>query len=139
MRFEKYAIFCIFILVLIVAAFNMIGSLSMLVLEKQKDIQVLQAMGADKNWIRKVFLSEGILLAFIGAAAGMIMAALLCYIQIKFMLVPLEGASFIINYYPVKMVASDFLVVCITVFIIAMVALWYPAKRAAEQTFELRN
>jgi lipoprotein-releasing system permease protein len=139
MRFEKYAIFCIFILVLIVAAFNMIGSLSMLVLEKQKDIQVLQAMGADKNWIRKVFLSEGILLAFIGAAAGMIMAALLCYIQIKFMLVPLEGASFIINYYPVKMVASDFLVVCITVFIIAMVALWYPAKRAAEQAFELRN
>jgi lipoprotein-releasing system permease protein len=139
MRFEKYAIFCIFILVLIVAAFNMIGSLSMLVLEKQKDIQVLQAMGADKNWIRKVFLSEGILLAFIGAAAGMIMAALLCYIQIKFMLVPLEGASFIISYYPVKMVASDFLVVCITVFIIAMVALWYPAKRAAEQAFELRN
>jgi len=69
----------------------------------------------------------------------MIMAALLCYIQIKFMLVPLEGASFIINYYPVKMVASDFLVVCITVFIIAMVALWYPAKRAAEQAFELRN
>lgn len=139
MRFEKYAIFCIFVLVLIVAAFNMIGSLSMLVLEKQKDIQVLQAMGADKNWIRKVFLSEGILLAFIGAAAGMLMAALLCYIQIKFMLVPLEGASFIINYYPVKMVASDFLVVCITVFIIAMVALWYPAKRAADQAFELRN
>ena len=139
MRFEKYAIFCIFILVLIVAAFNMIGSLSMLVLEKQKDIQVLQAMGADKSWIRKIFLSEGILLAFIGAAAGMIMAALLCYIQIKFMLIPLEGASFIINYYPVKMVASDFLVVCITVFIIAMAASWYPSKRAAEQDFELRN
>ena len=139
MRFEKYAIFCIFILVLIVAAFNMIGALSMLVLEKQKDIQVLQAMGADKSWIRKVFLSEGILLAFIGAAAGMIMAALLCYIQIKFMLIPLEGASFIINYYPVKMVASDFLVVCITVFIIAMAASWYPSKRAAEQAFELRN
>jgi lipoprotein-releasing system permease protein len=139
MRFEKYAIFCIFILVLIVAAFNMIGSLSMLVLEKQKDIQVLQAMGADKSWIRKVFLSEGILLAFIGAAAGMLMAALLCYAQIKFRLVPLEGASFIINYYPVKMVASDFLVVCITVFIIAMAASWYPSRRAAEQAFELRN
>jgi lipoprotein-releasing system permease protein len=139
MRFEKYAIFCIFILVLIVAAFNMIGSLSMLVLEKQKDIQVLQSMGADKSWIRKVFLSEGILLAFIGAAAGMIMAALLCYIQIKFMLIPLEGASFIINYYPVKMVASDFLIVCITVFIIAMAASWYPSRRAAEQAFELRN
>ncbi len=139
MRFEKYAIFCIFILVLIVAAFNMIGSLSMLVLEKQKDIQVLQAMGADKSWIRKVFLSEGILLAFIGAAAGMVMAALLCYVQIKFMLIPLEGASFIINYYPVKMVASDFLVVSITVFIIAMAASWYPSKRAAEQAFELRN
>ena len=139
MRFEKYAIFCIFILVLIVAAFNMIGSLSMLVLEKQKDIQVLQSMGADRSWIRKIFLSEGILLAFIGAVAGMVMAALLCYAQIKFRLVPLEGASFIINYYPVKMVASDFLVVCITVFIIAMAASWYPSKRAAAQSFELRN
>ncbi len=139
MRFEKYAIFCIFILVLIVAAFNMIGSLSMLVLEKQKDIQVLQAMGANKSWIRKVFLSEGILLAFIGAGAGMIMALILCYAQIKFKLVPIEGASFIINYYPVKMVASDFLIVCITVFIIAMAASWYPSKRAAEQAFELRN
>ncbi|MBN8858721.1 MAG: ABC transporter permease [Sphingobacteriales bacterium] len=139
MRFEKYAIFCIFILVLIVAAFNMIGSLSMLVLEKQKDIQVLQAMGANKSWIRKIFLSEGILLAFIGAAAGMLMAALLCYAQIKFRLVPLEGASFIVNYYPVKMVASDFLLVCITVFVIAMAASWYPSRRAAEQAFELRN
>lgn len=139
MRFEKYAIFCIFILVLIVAAFNMIGSLSMLVLEKQKDIQVLQSMGANKSWIRKVFLSEGILLAFIGAGAGMLMALILCYAQIKFKLVPIEGASFIINYYPVKMVATDFLVVCITVFIIAVSASWYPSKRAAEQAFELRN
>ncbi|MBW7891879.1 MAG: ABC transporter permease [Chitinophagaceae bacterium] len=139
MRLEKYAIFGIFILVLIVAAFNMIGALSMLVLEKQKDIQILQSMGATRSWIQKVFLSEGVLLAGIGAGIGMLMAIVLCYLQLHFKLVPLEGNSFVIDYYPVKMIFSDFVIVAFTVFVIALVASWLPAKRAAAQSFELRN
>lgn len=139
MRLEKYAIFGIFILVLVVAAFNMIGALSMLVMEKQKDIQILQSMGADKRWIQKIFLSEGIILALIGAGAGIIMAVLLCFLQIQFKLIPLQGASFIIDYYPVKMVGMDFIIVSATVFIIAISASWYPSVRAANQPFELRN
>ncbi len=139
MKFEKIAIFAIFILVLIVASFNMIGALSMLVLEKQKDIQILQSMGADKRLIQKIFLSEGILLAIIGAGIGIIMAALICILQLQFKIVPLEGVSFIIDYYPVKMVFSDFIIVVITVFVIALGASWLPARRAANQAFELRN
>lgn len=139
MRLEKYVIYGIFILVLIVASFNMVGALSMLVLEKQKDIQILQSMGADRSWIRKVFLSEGILLAFIGVFSGMLLAMLLVFLQLKFKMIPLEGASFIIDYYPVKLVAADFIIVIVTVFLIAAIASWFPAKRAAQQPFELRN
>jgi len=139
MRLEKYAIFGIFILVLAVAAFNMIGALSMLVLEKQKDIQILQSMGADRGWIQKVFLTEGVVLAAIGSGIGIILALVLCFLQLQFKLIPLEGTSFIIDYYPVKLVFSDFIIVAITVFIIALTASWLPSKRAASQPFELRN
>lgn len=139
MRLEKYAIFGIFILVLVVAAFNMIGALSMLVLEKQKDIQILQSMGADRGWIQKVFLTEGVVLATVGSGIGITLALVLCFLQLQFKLIPLEGTSFIIDYYPVKLVFSDFIIVAITVFIIALTASWLPSKRAAAQAFELRN
>lgn len=139
MRVEKYVIYGIFILVLIVASFNMVGALSMLVLEKQKDIQILQSMGADKSWIQKIFLSEGVLLASIGTFAGMLIALLLIFLQLNFKMIPLEGASFIIDYYPVKLALIDFVVVAVTVFVIAGIASWFPARRAAQQPFELRN
>ncbi|HEX5026409.1 MAG TPA: FtsX-like permease family protein [Agriterribacter sp.] len=139
MRLEKYAIFGIFILVLVVAAFNMIGALSMLVLEKQKDIQILQSMGATKVWVQKVFLTEGVVLATIGAGIGISMALTLCFLQLQFKLIPLEGNSFVIDYYPVKLVFTDFVIVAITVFVIALTASWFPSKRAANQAFELRN
>lgn len=139
MRLEKYAIYGIFILVLIVAAFNMIGALSMLVLEKQKDIQILQSMGATKGWIQNVFLTEGLVLAAVGAGIGMLLALLLCFLQLQYKLIPLEGTSFVIDYYPVKLVGADFVIVAATVFIIALLASWLPSKRAAGQPFELRN
>ncbi len=136
---EKWAIYGIFSLILLVAAFNMIGALSMLVLEKKKDIQVLQAMGAEKTMIRKIFLCEGILLAIIGAGGGLIIALILYYLQTHYKLVPLQGQSFLIDYYPVKLVFTDILLVIVTVFLIGLLASWFPAARAARQPFELRN
>lgn len=136
---EKWAIYAIFSLILLVAAFNMIGALSMLVLEKKKDIQVLQAMGADGSLIRKIFLAEGMLLAGIGTLGGILIALLLYYLQITYKLVPIEGVSFLIDYYPVKLVIWDFLLVVATVFLIGLLASWFPASRAAKQPFELRN
>jgi lipoprotein-releasing system permease protein len=138
-RLEKWAIFAIFSLILVVAAFNMIGALSMLVLEKKKDIQVLQAMGADRRLVRRIFLAEGLLLATLGVVGGIIVALLLYYLQVTYKLVPIEGQSFLIDYYPVKLVFWDFLLVIGTVLLIGLLASWFPAARAAEQPFELRN
>jgi lipoprotein-releasing system permease protein len=138
-RLEKWAIFAIFSLILVVAAFNMIGALSMLVLEKKKDIQVLQAMGADRRLVRRIFLAEGLLLAMLGVVGGIIVALLLYYLQVTYKLVPIEGQSFLIDYYPVKLVFWDFLLVIGTVLLIGLLASWFPAARAAEQPFELRN
>jgi lipoprotein-releasing system permease protein len=138
-QLEKWAIYAIFSLILMVAAFNMIGALSMLVLEKKKDIQVLQAMGAEQGLIRKIFLSEGFLLALIGAGGGILVALILYYVQVHYKLVPIQGESFLIDHYPVKLVFWDFLLVITTVFIIGIMASWFPAARAAKQPFELRN
>jgi lipoprotein-releasing system permease protein len=137
-RLEKWAIYGIFTLILLVAAFNMVGALTMLVLEKQKDIQVLQAMGASRPMIRKIFLTEGLVLAGIGATLGILLAVTLYYLQINYKLVPLQGESFLIDYYPVKLVAGDFLLVTLTVILIGLLASWFPASRAAKQAFELR-
>ena len=138
-RLEKLAIYGIFSLILIVAAFNMIGALSMLVLEKKKDIQILQAMGASQSVIRKIFLSEGLLLAFVGNGGGVLIALILYYLQINYKLVPLEGASFVIDYYPVKLVLADFIAVITTVFVIGVFASWFPAARAAKESYQLHN
>ncbi|HEX8332505.1 MAG TPA: FtsX-like permease family protein [Segetibacter sp.] len=139
MQIEKWVIYGILSLILVVAAFNMIGALTMLVLEKQKDIAVLKAMGANKNLIQKIFLSEGFVIAGIGGGAGIILATCICLIQIKFKLVKLAGGSFIIDYYPVQMVPTDFILVVTTVFIIALLAAWIPARKASLQLFTLKS
>ena len=110
----------------------------MLVLEKQKDISVLQSMGADKAMIQKIFLSEGLLLGSIGALAGILMALLICFLQLKYKLIKLQGGSFLIDYFPVKIHLPDFLLVTSTVAVITFLASWLPARKAANQPFELR-
>jgi lipoprotein-releasing system permease protein len=138
-RMEKLAIYGIFSLILIVAAFTMIGALSMLVLEKKKDIQVMKAMGADNTMIQKIFLAEGVMLAFIGTAGGLAIAMLFYYLQTTYKLIPLEGATFLIDYYPVKLVFSDFIIVTTTVMMIGLLASWIPARRAASSSVSLRS
>lgn len=139
MRLEKWAIFAIMTLILIIAAFTMISALTMLVLEKRKDINVLQAMGANRGSIKKIFISEGLILATVGAIAGFILAVVVCYIQAKFKLIKIEGNSFLIDYYPVKLLLTDFLLVAFTAFVIALLGSYFPAHKASRQEFELRN
>ncbi len=138
MRLEKWFIFAVLTLILIIAAFNMIGALTMLVLEKRKDISVLQSMGADKSLIQKIFLSEGILLAVVGAATGIFLALIIAFLQIRFHLIKLVGNSFLIDYFPVKLVITDFVLVAFTALIIAFAASWFPAKKASQQLFNLK-
>jgi lipoprotein-releasing system permease protein len=137
MQMEKWAIYGILSLILIIASFNMIGALTMLVLEKEQDIQILQAMGARKSFVQRVFLTEGVLLAFTGSLLGIILALIICYLQVTFKLIPLQG-SFVIDYYPVKIFITDLLLVIATVFVIALLASWVPSVKAARQKISLR-
>lgn len=138
-KLEKLAIYGIFSLILIVAAFNMLGALSMLVIEKKKDIQVLMAMGADRLMIQKIFLAEGLLLSGLGSIGGMLVATLLYYIQVTYKVIPLQGETFLIDYYPVQLSLTDFIVVGLTVFVIGTMASWIPSRKAAAELMNLRN
>jgi lipoprotein-releasing system permease protein len=125
---EKNYIFMILTLILIIATFNVIGTLSMLILDKKKDIAVLQSLGAGQRLIRRIFLFEGLLISFIGALSGLSLGAIICWVQIRFGLVRLgtEDSSFIVNSYPVHMQLPDFILVFITVMAIGLMAAWYP-------------
>jgi lipoprotein-releasing system permease protein len=139
MQVEKWVIYAILSLILVVAAFNMIGALTMFVLEKQKDIAVLKAMGADEGYIQRIFLNEGFVLAIIGAGSGILIAVVICLLQVKYKLLKLSGGSFIIDYYPVKMVATDFFLVIATVMFISLLAAWIPSRKASKQDFSLKS
>lgn len=139
MNMERWIIYGVLSLILVVAAFNMIGALTMLVLEKQKDINVLYALGGNRGFIQKIFLSEGLLLALIGGVVGMVLALILAVLQIKYHLIPLEGGSFLIDYFPVKLRPADFLLVGATVFVIALLASWLPSRKAVSKEFSLRS
>lgn len=139
MKYEKWGVYSIFLLVLIIASFNITGALTMLVLEKKKDISVLQAMGSTPADIQKIFLSQGILLALIGVIAGTLIAALLCWAQTKFHMVKLGNGSFLVNHYPVSMELFDVLLIVATVTVICILAAWWPARKASMQPLELRN
>lgn len=137
MQVEKWAIYGILSLILIIASFNMIGALTMLVLEKEQDIQILQAMGASKSFIQRIFLTEGVLLALIGSVIGIVLAFIFTYLQVTFKLIPLQG-SFVIDYYPVDIYFTDILLIVATVFVIGLLASWLPSIKAARQKVSLR-
>ncbi len=137
MQLEKWAIYGILSLILIVAAFNMIGALTMLVLEKQQDVQILKAMGATNKFVQKIFLSEGVLLAMTGTVIGIALALLFCLLQVTFKIIPLQG-SFVIDYYPVKVMITDLLLIVATVLFISIAASWLPSAKAARQKLSLK-
>ena len=138
MQLEKWAIYAVLTLILIIAAFNMISALTMLVLEKKKDISILKSIGATKASILKIFLAEGLLLGVIGCSIGIALAMLICFIQVQWHVIPLKGGTFLVNYFPVKIVATDILLVAVTTLIIAFVAAWFPAYKASGQGIELK-
>jgi len=133
MQSEKWAVYFILSLILMVASFNIVGSLSMLVVEKKKDIGILKSMGATKQLVRSIFLTEGVLLALLGGIIGMLLAFFICLAQQVFGIVKIGGQNLLIDTYPVQMNPLDFLLVFITVSIIALLASWWPAKKAASQ------
>lgn len=124
---EKWWTFLILVFILVIATFNIIGSLTMLIIEKKKDIQTLHFLGADKTLIRKIFMREGLLITVTGAASGLLLGLLLCLLQKEFRFVPFSE-GFIVDAYPVKIIATDLLLAVITVMLIGFFATWYPVK-----------
>jgi lipoprotein-releasing system permease protein len=132
MKSEKWAVFLILTFILIVASFNVIGSLTMLILDKQKDIGILRSLGARDAVIKQIFFFEGLLITLSGALTGLILGLAVCFLQEKFGLIKLQGGgSFIISAYPVKMIATDFLYVFLTIALIGTAAAWIPVRRIA--------
>ena len=128
MKSEKLAVFMILLFILFIASFNIIGSISMLILDKKDDLSTYKAMGMTTRHIITVFKTEGNLITFIGAILGLLIGTAICLIQEKFGLITLGDGSYIINAYPVKLVFSDILVIMITVLVIGYVASYFPVK-----------
>lgn len=128
MKSERLAIFMILTLILVIASFNIIGSLTMLIIEKERDIEILKSLGADNNLIRKIFIFEGWLISIIGAAAGLILGFFICWLQQTFGLVRLNSSSLIMEAYPVIIKLKDFIIVPATVLLIGYWAAWYPVR-----------
>jgi len=128
MKSERLAIFFILTLILIIASFNIIGSLTMLIIEKERDIEILKSLGADNNLIRKIFIFEGWLISIIGTVAGIILGFAICWIQQTYGLVKLQSESLIMDSYPVVMKLKDFIIVSGTVLLIGYWAAWYPVR-----------
>ena len=139
MRAEKWVIYAVLVLIMIIFSFTLVSSLTMLVIEKEKDISVLHALGGNRNFIQKIFLSAGVLLTLIGAGCGILLALLIAWLQITYKLIPLSGESFLIDYYPVTLKVGDLFLVAVTVIVIAVLASWIPSRKAALNEFSLRS
>jgi len=130
MRSERLAIFFILTLIIIIASFNIIGSLTMLIIEKERDIEILKSLGADNNLIRKIFIFEGWMISIFGAIAGLIPGFIICWLQQTYGLIKLqtESDTLLIDAYPVVMQLKDFIIVPATVLLIGYWAAWYPVR-----------
>lgn len=140
MQSEKLVIFVILAFILLVAAFNIIGSLGILILEKSGDTAVLRSMGASQSFLQHIFIYEGISISAIGGLAGIVLGTIICWLQQTFHIVKLGGSGYIIPYYPVQMSLADFLIVLSTVLVISILTSIIPAynlKKATNQNNSL--
>jgi len=134
MRSEKWAIFLILTFILIIASFNVIGSLSMLIIDKKKDILTLRNMGAGNRLIKSIFLMEGWLISIIGSISGLFLGTAISWVQQRFGVIKLTGSgSFIIDAYPVQIEAFDIFLIWLTVLVIGLLAARYPVQQISKK------
>lgn len=131
MQLEKWAMFIILCLIILVAAFNIISTLIMVVMEKTKEIGILKSMGATSRSITRIFLYEGIVVGVIGTLFGFVIGYVLCWAQLKYRFFSLPGDVYFINVLPVKMEVLDFAFIGMASVLICLLAAVYPAKKAS--------
>ena len=130
MQIEKWMTFLILVFILTIALFNVVSSLSMLIIEKEDDVHMLRSMGADDGLIRRIFLFEGCMIPLLGAAVGIVVGVVLCLVQQHFGIIRLgEVGAFVNDQYPVHVSPWDLLAIFATVFAIGALTSWYPVRR----------
>lgn len=130
MEVEKLISYIFLTFILTIACFNVIGSLSMLILDKRDDVETLRNLGADDRLIARIFLFEGRLISFFGALLGIVLGLLLCFLQQRFGLITLGngGGQFVVDAYPVSVEWTDVVLVFVTVLVVGFLAVWYPVR-----------
>lgn len=134
---EKWAVFLILTFVLIIAILNIIGSLTMLVIDKQKDIVVLKSLGANPSFIKRIFFTEGMFISLIGCIVGMIFGLIFCLLQLKFGMIKMSGADLITDVYPISLKWIDFVLVFSTVFGISAIASFVSSRLSLKSNEQL--
>lgn len=129
MEIEKFISYLFLTFILMIACFNVIGSLSMLIIDKRDDVVTLRNLGASDKQITRIFLFEGRLISFAGASIGVVLGLTLCWLQQEYGLISLgDSGSFIVNAYPVSVHAADVAIVFVTVLAVGFLSVWYPVR-----------
>lgn len=128
MKSEKLAVFLILLFILLIASFNIIGSVSMLIIDKKENITIYRALGMTKEKIISIFKLEGNLITGLGALIGLLLGTILCLLQEYYGFITLGNGSYIVSAYPVKVVSSDILIIMLTVIAIGYIASYFPVK-----------
>ena len=128
MEIEKLISYIFLTFILMIACFNVIGSLSMLIIDKKDDVVTLRNLGASDKQIVRIFLFEGRMISFVGAFAGIVLGLLLCYLQQRFGLIALGSGAFVVDSYPVSVHLTDVVLVFVTVLVVGFLSVWYPVR-----------
>lgn len=132
MEIEKLISYIFLTFILMIACFNVIGSLSMLIIDKRADVATLRNLGANDKLITRIFLFEGRIISLLGAIIGVVLGVILCFIQQQFGLISLGGGSsggnFVVDAYPVSVHAWDIVLIFITVLVVGFLSVWYPVR-----------
>ena len=138
MEVEKFIAYIFLTFILVVACFNIIGSLSMLIIDKKDDVVTLRNLGASDKQIIRIFLFEGRMISALGAVIGILIGLLLCWIQQTFGVVSLgqSSGSFVVDAYPVSVHPTDIILIFFTVLLVGFLAVWYPVRYFARRLLE---
>jgi lipoprotein-releasing system permease protein len=137
-NYERWSIFMILTFVLIIAIFNIIGSLTMLVIDKRKDIAILTSLGANKGLIRRIFFFEGMMISVIGCIGGLILGLVVCVIQMQFHIIKMGSSLSVLDAYPVSLKLSDIGLVFLTVTVIAVIASGISSNLSVKRLDEIK-
>ncbi len=140
MQSEKWSAYLILVFILVIASFNVLSSLSMLIIDKKEDIYIFRSMGATSKTIGNIFLFEGWMISVVGAITGTLLGLLICWVQIKFEIISLpHSGTFLISAYPVQIIFTDILLILTVVLLIGFLASYYPVKFISQKYFSPQN